>query len=62
MTLGEDACRVRQGRAPQVLAGLRNAVVPLLATGNAPSRPAAQEQLNVCPTTALKLIGAAGLE
>ena len=29
-TLGEDACRVRSGAAPQVLAGVRNAVVHLL--------------------------------
>lgn len=30
VTLGEDACRVRIGSAPQVLAGLRNAVVHLI--------------------------------
>lgn len=30
MTLGEDACRVRSGSAPQVLAGLRNAVLRLI--------------------------------
>ena len=30
VTLGEDGCRVRSGSAPPVLAGLRNAVVPLL--------------------------------
>jgi predicted transposase YbfD/YdcC len=30
VTLGEDACQVRSGRAPQVLAVLRNAVVGLL--------------------------------
>jgi predicted transposase YbfD/YdcC len=30
VTLGEDACRVRTGNAPQVLAALRNAVVHLL--------------------------------
>ncbi len=30
MTLGEDACRVRSGSAPQVLAALRNCVVGLL--------------------------------
>ena len=32
VTLGEDACRVRHGAAPQVLAALRNAVVHLLST------------------------------
>lgn len=30
VTLGEDACQVRCGRAPQVLAALRNAIVGLL--------------------------------
>jgi hypothetical protein len=30
VTLGEDACRVRRGSAPQVLAALRNAAVRLL--------------------------------
>ena len=30
VTLGEDACRVRTGSAPQVLAACRNAVLTLL--------------------------------
>jgi predicted transposase YbfD/YdcC len=30
VTFGEDACQVRSGQAPQVLAGVRNAVVGLL--------------------------------
>jgi predicted transposase YbfD/YdcC len=30
VTFGEDACRVRTGAAPQVLAALRNAVVHLI--------------------------------
>ena len=34
MSLGEDACRVRTGTAPQVLSGLRNTVLYVLrATG-----------------------------
>jgi hypothetical protein len=34
MSLGEDACRVRTGAAPQVLCGLRNTVLYVLrATG-----------------------------
>ena len=34
LTLGEDACRVRTGAAPQVLSGLRNTVLYVLrATG-----------------------------
>lgn len=31
VTLGEDACRVRKGAAPQVLAALRNVAVHMLA-------------------------------
>ncbi len=30
VTMGEDACRVRTGNAPEVLAGLRNAALTLL--------------------------------
>ncbi len=30
VTMGEDACRVRTGSAPQVLAGIRNSVIGLL--------------------------------
>jgi hypothetical protein len=57
VTLGEDACRVRSGAAPQVLAALRNALVHLLAGVDAESCPAAIELLQVNPTQAMKLIG-----
>lgn len=57
VTLGEDACRVRSGAAPQVLAGLRNAVVHLLAGIQAESRPAAIEHLQLHPDEARRLIG-----
>ena len=57
VTLGEDACRVRSGSAPQVLAALRNAVVHLLAQVDAPSYPAAIERLQVRPELAKELIG-----
>jgi hypothetical protein len=43
VTLGEDACRVRTGNAPQVLAALRNVVVHLISAEAAEqekSRPA----------------------
>jgi predicted transposase YbfD/YdcC len=59
VTLGEDACRVRRGSAPQVLAALRNAVVHLLAGVAADSRVAATERLQARPAEALQLIGAA---
>ena len=57
VTLGEDACRVRSGSAPQVLAALRNAVVHLLAGVESRSRPEAIEYLQVHPEEAKKLIG-----
>ena len=57
VTLGEDACRVRTGSAPQVLAALRNAVVHLLAGVSADSNPAAIEHLQVNPDVARALIG-----
>jgi predicted transposase YbfD/YdcC len=57
VTLGEDACRVRKGAAPQVLAALRNTVVHLLADVESESRPAAIEYLQTRPEEAKQLIG-----
>jgi predicted transposase YbfD/YdcC len=57
VTLGEDACRVRRGSAPQVLAALRNTVVNLLTEVAAESRPAAIERLSARPNEAMTLIG-----
>jgi len=57
VTLGEDACRVRKGAAPQVLAALRNAVVHLLSGVEGESRAAALERLAARPDEALGLLG-----
>ncbi len=57
VTLREDACRVRSGSAPQVLAALRNAIVHLLAGMKAASCPEAFELLQVNPNLARNLIG-----
>jgi hypothetical protein len=62
VTLREDACRVRKGTAPQVLAALRNAVVHLLAGVVAPSRAAAIRRFNAHPTEALRLLQGANEE
>jgi len=62
VTLGEDACRVRRGSAPQVLAALRNTAVHLLAEVEAESRPAAIERLTIKRNEALTLIGLPELE
>lgn len=57
VTLKEDACRVRSGASPQVLAALRNSVVHLLTEVDAVSRPAAIEYLQIHPQEARNLIG-----
>jgi predicted transposase YbfD/YdcC len=62
VTLGEDACRVRKGSAPQVLAALRNAVVHLLAGVQVASKAAAIRRLNAHPEEALELLQSASNE
>jgi predicted transposase YbfD/YdcC len=57
VTPGEDACRVRSGTAPQVLAALRNTVIHLLTEVDAKSRPEAIEILQLRAEQARKLIG-----
>lgn len=57
VTLGEDACRVRSGAGPQVLAALRNAVIHLLTEVDAKSRPEPIEILQLHPEDAARLIG-----
>lgn len=56
VTLGEDACRVRRGSAPQVLAAIRNAVIHLLAGLDSPSHAAAIRRFNAQPKEALALL------
>ena len=56
VTLGEDACRVRRGSAPQVLAALRNAAVHLLSGLGLASRAAATRRLATRPQEALDLL------
>jgi predicted transposase YbfD/YdcC len=56
VTMAEDACRVRKGSAPQVLAAIRNTIVHLLAGTNARSHAAAIRRLNVHPEEALALL------
>jgi len=56
VTLGEDACRVRSGTAPQVLAASRNAVVHLLSKIGATRCPGAIEQLQMNLSQAKQLL------
>jgi hypothetical protein len=67
VTLGEDACRVRKGAAPQVLAALRNVAVYLLskvAQAFKPliSRAAASRHLSDHPKEALQILDFPALE
>jgi predicted transposase YbfD/YdcC len=58
LVLGEDACRVRSGHAPQALAALRNAVVGLLHLAQVPCLAAALRNYAwSTPSTALGLLG-----
>lgn len=57
VTLGEDACRVRKGSAPQVLAAFRNVAIHLLQEVGVKSHPEAIEVLQVNPERAKQLIG-----
>jgi hypothetical protein len=56
VTLGEDACQVSRGSAPQVLAALRNASVYLLAEVDADSHAAATRRLAARPQEAINLL------
>lgn len=53
VTLGEDACQVRSGHAPQGLAALRNAVVGLLRAHGVANCAAAIRSLSWSPPAAL---------
>ena len=56
VTLGEDRCRVRRGRAPRVLASLRNVAVYLLRHADYPSAAAATRAMVARPELALALL------
>ena len=56
VSLGEDACRVRTGSSPQVLAALRNTTLHLLAGVPATSRAAAMRRFAAHPAEALRLL------
>ena len=56
VTLGEDRCRVRRGRAPRALASLRNVAVHLLRQADYPSAAAASRAMGAKPELALALL------
>jgi predicted transposase YbfD/YdcC len=57
VTLGEDACRVRSGAAPQVLAALRNATIGLLRRSGSTNIAASLRANAWQPGAALRLLG-----
>jgi predicted transposase YbfD/YdcC len=56
VALGEDACRVRSGSAPQLLAGIRNLVIGLLARAGVSNKTAALRRHAAKPLEALALL------
>jgi predicted transposase YbfD/YdcC len=56
VTFGEDRCRVRRGRAPRVLASLRNVAVYLLRRADHPSVASATRAMVARPELALALL------
>ena len=57
VTLGEDACRVRTGAAPQVLAAIRNSVISLVRLAGGTNVAAALRRFAAKPDEALAAIG-----
>ena len=55
VSLGEDACRVRSGSAPQLLAGLRNAVIHLIRRTGEKYIPRVMQRFAAKPLEALAL-------
>ena len=56
VTFGEDACRIRRGSSPELMAGLRNAALSLLRQLNLPSIAEAIRACAFRPKTALRLV------
>jgi hypothetical protein len=57
VTMGEDACRVRSGAAPQVLAGIRNSAIALARRDGWQNIAAALRHYAIKTAEALHLIG-----
>ena len=56
MSFGEDACRVRTGEAPEILAALRNAVLWLMRSSGLTEIAAARRRHAAKPHEALRLV------
>ena len=60
VTLGEDGCAVHKGRAPQILAALRNVVITLLRLNGHKNIAAAIDRYSARPEQAMRTIGLTG--
>lgn len=56
VSAGEDACRVKTGNAPEVLAGVRNANLTVLRASGASNIAAAFRRLAAIPEQAIELV------
>lgn len=56
VSAGEDACRVRTGHAPEVLAGMRNAALTVLRASGQSNIAAAFRHLAAVPRKAVELV------
>jgi predicted transposase YbfD/YdcC len=56
MSLGEDACRVRSGEAPEILAAVRNAALRLMRSSGLTNIAAALRRHAAKPHEALQLV------
>ena len=61
VTLGEDACRVSSGHAPQALAAIRNVIVRLLTRANPANRASAMRKFSLHPKSAAAALGLPGV-
>jgi predicted transposase YbfD/YdcC len=62
VSMGEDASRIRQGGAPQIMAALRNSIIHVLSGLAAPSLAAAMRTMGNCLAQALSVLGLPQLE
>jgi predicted transposase YbfD/YdcC len=56
VTFGEDACRVRSGSAPQILAAIRNLTIPMLRQIHPNNIAAAIRFLTAKPYNAIRMV------
>ncbi|MDQ3256002.1 MAG: hypothetical protein M3R15_19240 [Acidobacteriota bacterium] len=56
VSAGEDACRVKTGGAPEVLAGMRNATLTVLRSSGESNIAAAFRRLAAGPQKAVELV------